>query len=215
MLKRAAVLGVVLVVLATIGYVLSPFRAAWVLREAIASGDKATVAQKVEWESVRASLKASLMKNAALLPEINAAGEQIQPTLWQRVKAMFGATMVDRFVESYVTPEGLPKLFTYRQTLVKTMTGKTPEPPANADAFEKLKAFYARVRRAEFKSLTSIEFEIADGGDPNRRYVSLMRLDGTEWKLSQLSIVIAPAAPKGPAAAGDAKVAENPAPVAR
>jgi hypothetical protein len=101
----------------------------------------------------------------------------------------------------------MPKLFTYRQTLVKTMTGKTPEPPADASAFDKIAAFYARIRRAEFRSLTAMEFEIADSGDPNRRYVSLMRLDGTEWKLSKLAIVTVPAA--------TSKVAENPSPATR
>ena len=170
------------------GYVLSPFVAAWNLREAIKAGDTATLERKVIWGSVRSSLRASIASNAALLPELNQAGERLRPTLWQRVKAAFGQSMVDRFVESYVTPEGLPKLFRYRKTWNGTVKSE-PDEEEHLDFFERAKAFYARLSRAEFSSPSRIEIEMIDRFAPDRRYVSVMELHGFEWKLTGLRIV--------------------------
>jgi hypothetical protein len=170
------------------GYVLSPFVAAWTLREAIKASDTATLERKVIWSSVRTSLRASLASNAKLLPEVNEAGERLKPTLWQRVKSAFGQSMLDRFVESYVTPEGLPKLFRYRTTWNGTVKGETDEDD-KLEFFDRAKAFYRRLHRAEFSSPTRIEIEMLDKFDPDRRYVSVMELQGFEWKLAELRII--------------------------
>jgi hypothetical protein len=169
-------------------YVASPFWAAWSLREAIKAGDTATLQRKVMWEGVRSSLRASIASNAQLLPEANAAGEQVRPTMWQRVKAAFGQSMLDRFIESYVTPEGLPRLFRYRKTWNGTVKGETDDED-KGDAFERAKAFYSRMVRADFTSLTRIEIEMADKFSPDRRYLSVMELHGIEWKLAELRII--------------------------
>lgn len=191
-MRRVAVFFVVFTVLAGLLYVASPFRAAYLLRQAVEQGDQPALDERVDWEPVRASLKASLHRNAQLLTEVNAAGEAIQPTLWQRIKALFGATLVDRFVESYVTPEGLPKLFTYHRSVSQRLKGKSAEAQPAQDAVARLKAFYARIKRAEFQSLTAIEFEIADEDDPARSYASLFRLSGGTWKLTGLRIIARP-----------------------
>lgn len=171
-----------------VGYVASPFVAAWGLREAIKTADTATLERKVIWASVRTSLRASIAGNAQLMPEVTEAGERIRPSMWQRVKAAFGQSMLDRFIESYVTPEGLPKLFRYRKTWNGTVKGETDDED-RLDFFERAKSFYRRMSRAEFKSLTRIEIEMTDKFAPDRRYVSVMELHGTEWKLAELRIV--------------------------
>ncbi len=179
---------VLVLVLVGIGYVASPFVAAWNLREAIKAGDTATIERKVVWSSVKTSLRASIAGNSQLLPEATEVGERIRPTVWQRVKAAFGQSMLDRFIESYVTPEGLPKLFRYRKTWNGTVKGDTDDDD-KLDFFERAKAFYSRMSRAEFKSPTRIEIEMTDKFAPDRRYVSTMELHGFEWKLSELRII--------------------------
>ncbi len=169
-------------------YVASPFWAAWSLREAIKAGDTATIERKVVWDSVRTSLRSSIAGNAQFLPEATQAGEQVRPSMWQRVKAAFGQSMLDRFVESYVTPEGLPKLFRYRKTWNGTVKGETDDED-KGDFFERAKVFYSRMSRAEFKSLTRIEIEMTDKFSPDRRYLSVMELHGFEWKLAELRII--------------------------
>ena len=121
-------------------YIASPFWAAWSLREAIKAGDTATIDRKVVWDGVRASLRASISDSAQLLPEATEAGERVPPTMWQRVKTAFGQSMLDRFIESYVTPEGLPKLFRYRKTWNGTVKGATDDED-KGDFFERAKAF--------------------------------------------------------------------------
>lgn len=182
------IVAMLVLLVAGAGFVLSPFVAAWNLREAIKASDTATLERKVIWSSVRTSLRASLAANAQLLPEINEAGERLRPTLWQRVKTAFGQSMLDRFVESYVTPEGLPKLFRYRNTWNGTVKGEIDEDD-KLEFFDRAKAFYRRLYRAEFSSPTRIEIEMTDKFDAERRTISVMELHGFEWKLAELRII--------------------------
>ena len=52
---------------------------------------------------------------ARLPPEEGEDWAGVKPTMWQRIKAYMGQGMVNRVVEKYVTPEGLPQLFNYRK----------------------------------------------------------------------------------------------------
>jgi hypothetical protein len=185
---RVALRFLVLLVPAAL-YVASPFWAAWRLREAVRNGDLAAIERKVEWEAVRSSLKSSLARHAQLLPQITAAGEQIEPTLWQRLKSAMGATMLDRFIDNYVTPAGLPRLYQFRRVWNEQVNGEPDE--ASLTGRERFKRFYARVIRAEFQALTRVEIEVADKHVPERRYVSVLELVGLEWKLTSLRVVTA------------------------
>ena len=169
------------------GYAISPFVAAWNLREAIKAADTPTIERKIVWESVRSGVRASLKGDASLLPDAADATERVKPTVWQRVKMAFGQSMVDRFVETYVTPEGLPKLFRYQKTWNGTMRGRTDDEDTG-DVFQRAKVFYSRMIRAEFKSPGRIEIEMADRAVPDRRIISVMELHGFEWKLVDLRI---------------------------
>ena len=174
------------VLLAGVFYVLSPFWAAWQLREAIKSGDTETIQRKVHWQSVRSSLKASIQSHRDLMPEATRLGEQIQPSMWQRVKAAFGATMVDRFVETYITPDGLAKLAAYRKTWRERVRGMVDE--SALPWRQRLARFYARLRRAEFTGLTRALIEVADKDVPTRSYVGVFELNAFEWRLISLRV---------------------------
>lgn len=174
--------------LLSLGYVASPFVAAWNLREAVKAGNVEAVQGKVQWDSVRASLKSSLAKHPELFAEASMAGENIKPTFWQRIKSTFGVTMMDRFIESYVTPEGLPKLFQYRQAWRDNISGDTAY-LAEMPRIERMKQFYDRIKRAEFQSLTKVEIEMQDRKKPERRYVSTMELMDFGWKLTSLRVI--------------------------
>ena len=183
---RRLCLSMLLASLLGAAYIASPLVSAWTLREAVKNGDTAAIEARVAWPSVRQSLKASLASQRNLLPLAIAAGAEVKPSLWQRLKGAFGATMLDRFIESYVTPEGLPKLFDYRRIWQQNVTGSDVEPVGR---FERIKQFWARIKRAEFLSLTRFELEVADRNVPDRRYVSVLELDGLGWKLTGLSVI--------------------------
>jgi hypothetical protein len=174
--------------LVAVAFTASPFVAAWNLREAVKAGNVEAVTNKVQWDTVRASLKASLAQHPELFAEATMAGENVKPTLWQRVKATFGVTMIDRFIESYVTPEGLPKLFQYRQAWRDTISGDAAE-QAKIPRLERMKQFYDRIKRAEFQGLTKVEIEMQDRKKPERRYVSTMELIDYSWKLTALRVI--------------------------
>jgi len=165
-------------------YVASPFWAAWNLREAVRTNDIALLERKVDWDGVRASLKTSLARHPELLSEAQAAGERISPTLWQRIKWALGATMLDRFIDNYVRPEALPRLYHYRK---QQAAGDPGEPQLGAR--ERFRQLYARIVRAEFQTLTRVEIEIADHYVADLRYVSNLELIGLEWKLTSLRVV--------------------------
>jgi hypothetical protein len=174
-------------VLALAGYALSPFYAAWQLREAIKAGDTATIARKVEFESVRASVRESIRTHADLIPAATELGRQVKPSWWQRVKTAFGASMVDRFIETYISPEGLPKLANYGKTWRETVRSK-PDDDARP-WHQRLANFWSRVKRAELTGITRAVLEVADRHDPSRSYVGVFELSGFEWKLTRLHIL--------------------------
>ena len=185
-MRRLVLLGLVITLSAT-AYLASPFMAAWSLRHAIRTNDIATIEQKVIWSSVRESLRSSIAKHQQLLPEVNEMGASVVPTMWQRMKSTFGASMLDRFIETYVTPEGLPKLFQYKK--IWTVNVKGDEDEEKLALPERVKRFYSRVVRAEFQSPTKVEIEIRDKNTAERRYVSVMELHGFEWKLASVRVV--------------------------
>ena len=167
-------------------YVLSPFWTAWSIREAIKSGDVATLRSKVDWHSVRPALRASIVEHAQLLPVAVDAGRALRPTLWQRIKYLFGETMLDRFMARYITPQGLPQLYQLKHGYRTRVKGLEDE---NLLPFqERVRRFLQRVRRAEFIALTHVEIEVADRDEPTRHVVGTMSLIGLEWKLTGLRV---------------------------
>jgi hypothetical protein len=179
-----------------IGYLAWPMSAALQIREAIIAGDTATLERKVEWASVRASLKESLSaeSKARLERDPNAPA----PSLWQRLKSSVAPSLAESAVDRYVTPENLPSFFGYRETYrttIRPALGLKEPPTVLADTLfagtvlDRMLSFYARVRRAVFYSLTRFEVEVIDRYQPERRYVSTFELKGWEWKLTALAVV--------------------------
>ena len=183
-LLTVTLLGALLV---SAAYIAVPFWTAWAIREAIKTGDSAYLARKIDFASVRETLRPSLAQVAFDMPNPDAAEPAPKPGLWKRIKAYWGRSAIDRFVDSYVTPEGLPKMFQWRKTY-REATG-TVEPNASAAPFRvRFAKFWSRLKRAEFKSLTSFEIEMRDQYDASRSHVALLELAGLEWKMTQLRV---------------------------
>ena len=173
-------------------YIASPFVTVWLIREAIRSGDAAYLDQKLEWPTVRETLRASLTEYALGPTAIAAPGKPPpQPGLWQRFKNNLGRRAVDNMVESYVTPEGLPQLFGMRQFYRENISGDAAAQAARP-WHERAAGFWSRIKRAEFHSPSRFEIEIADHNDPSRHYIGLLALRGYEWKLVELRLRAAP-----------------------
>src|SRR5262245_28028290 len=73
------------------GYVAWPLYTALQIREAMIAGDTATLERKIEWPSVRASLKESL--SAETKARLEKDPNTPPPSLWQRIKASVAPTL--------------------------------------------------------------------------------------------------------------------------
>lgn len=171
-------------------YLASPFWTAWSLREAVRSGDTETLREKVEWPAVRRSLRHSIAQHGQLLPAAVEVGRRIRPTLWQRVKALFGESMLDRFIDRYISAEGLPKLYRIKTSYRTRVQGLPDE--RLLPLSQRVGRFLRRVKRAEFINPGQVEIEVEDRDKPERRIVAALTLVGFSWKLTGLSVKSAP-----------------------
>lgn len=189
-LKYAVLISTVLAA-AYVGY---PFFTAWSIREAMQDGDSVYLERKIEWESVRFTLRQSLGE-AALPPAGNATDQSTsdKPGLWQRLKMSVGKRAVDGIVDNYVTPEGLPQLFGVRNAY-REMSGEAAA-QRGKPWYQRVGEFWSRLKRAEFKTPAAFEVEMADRNDPSRHYVGLLELRGVEWKLTELRVRMVAAEP--------------------
>jgi Protein of unknown function (DUF2939) len=174
-----------LLMLAIAAYIAAPFATAWSIREAVRNGDAAYLENKIDWPAVRVTLAPTIGKLILDAPD----PEQVpvtNPGLWQRFKVYMGQGAVNRAVESYVTPEGLTKLFNYRKLYRDYVSGQPDE--SKLSVTDRMKRMWARVKRAEFTSLTTFEIDMADKHDPDRVYLAKLALEGINWKVKELRI---------------------------
>jgi len=199
MRKSLIVLVLFALLAAPAAYVAVPFWTAWSIREAIKVGDSAYLARKIDFAGVRETLRPSLAQVAFDMPDPALGAAAPNPSLWKRIKAYWGQGAIDRFVESYVTPEGLPRMFQWRKTY-RDVTSTAPANAAPPSFRERFATFWARLKRAEFKSMTAFEIELQDQYDDARSHVGLLELVdapswGMEWKLTELRVRMASATP--------------------
>jgi hypothetical protein len=178
-----------------LAYLAWPVYSALEIREAIVAGDTATLDRKVDWDALRASLKASI--SAETIARLAADPDAPTPTLWQRMKAAVAPSMADSIIDRYVTPENLPILLGYRRIYrgtVRPTLGLVEPPTALAGSWlagsslDRFASFWTRVRRAVFESPTRFVLEVEDKYRPGRHYVGTLALTGWEWKLTGLTV---------------------------
>lgn len=188
------VLRSVLWLLPLLAYAASPFLTVWSLREAIKTGDAAVLEHAIAWDSVRSTLRTSMTRVALDLPVNPGITSDLQlaalekPGIWQRVKRYVGSTTVDKLIETYANPDGLPALFKYRQTY-RSYVSSEPEPDKTlANLPDRILKFWSRVKHVEFNSPAEFEIEVEDKSDPERRFTGLLQLRDFGWKLVELHI---------------------------
>jgi hypothetical protein len=194
-----------LLVVGAVVYVASPLLAAWEVRHALRTGDKATLEQRVDWPSVRASLHQSLGETQQVINELTEAAGLPKPSLWRRVVAATVPMLSGTVIDSYVTAEGAPQLYAWRQTWrekVRPAIGLGEPAMALAGtalegtAVDKVLTLLRRVDRAVFTGPTRIELEIRDRYVETRQYRAVMELQGLTWKLTEVHVRSVPKLPE-------------------
>ena len=159
-----------------------PFWTALELKRAIRNGDAATIESRVEWDSVRTSLRQSLAQQAPEEARRRFARIPIIQRFAERIAVNYSKPVVDKMVDSFGSAEGLIRFYSWRETLA---TGPKPPRTFTGIATE----MSSRVKRVSFASLTRLEVVIADRTDPNRHMFSAMELRPTGWKLTEVRIL--------------------------
>ena len=185
-------------------YICSPLIAAHKLREAVRAADTAAIQTMIDWPSFRASVRRTIAHNAKLIPVAEGVARRDRPTMWQRVRSLFGHSMLDRFVERYITPDGLPKLYhaksrwyarseRARSRELTAPDARGQEMPLASIVPISVQTLWRRIKRAEFKSPFRFVLEMEDRHKPNRLIESTFQLTnislhGLDWKLTDVAI---------------------------
>lgn len=192
----------VIIVGLLLAYAAWPLYTALQIRDAMLTGDTPTLTRRIEWDSLRASLKASLSPEA--LARLEADPDAPPPSIWHRIKSAVAPRLAGGVIDRYVTPEHLPVLLGYRRFwrgTVQPALGRQEPPTALAgtvfagSAVDRLASFWRRLRRAVFQSPTKIVLEVEDKYTPGRHYIATLELRGLGWKLTGLTVTgfLAPA----------------------
>ena len=186
-MKRVFV-ALVILIIAGSGYAVSPLVAAFRIGEAIKAGDADYLAGRVEWSTVRDSLRETLAPVAMGIPDPGIEGGL---SYWQRIKLRLGRGTVNRVVDTYVTPERLPQLFTLGRTY-RRVKGQVEPERTLANLPHRVKETWSRIKRGVFLTPTLFEIEAEDKFEKERRYVGLLQLQGTDWRLVSLKVKLVP-----------------------
>lgn len=169
-------------------YAASPFLTAFMIAEAIKAGDSEYLEHKIEWPAVRQSLRESLTPMTVAAVEQGGTPKKT-PGLWARIKASFGRSAVNQFVDRYVTPKGLPTIFNYGTTY-RRMRGDADPPRTLSTLPERMRKAWGRTKRGEFLTPTLVEIEMQSRTAPDRHYVSRLELQNFEWRLVSLRVKV-------------------------
>jgi len=178
-----------------IGYWAWPLYAALQIREAMISGDTATLSRRIEWDSVRDSLKASMSPEA--VARLEADPNAPQPSLWQRIKSTVAPRITNSVIDRYVTPENLPVLLGYRRIwrgTIQPALGYEQPPTVMAgtllagSVIDRFASFWKRLRRAVIHSPSKVVVEVEDKYNSGRSFIGTLELRGLDWKLTELTV---------------------------
>ena len=167
--------------LLTACYFALPFWTALELKRAIRNGDVATVEARVEWDSLRTSLRQSLTEQAP--NEVRRRFSRIPfiQKYAEKFAASYSEPVVNKMVDSFGSAEGLIRLMSWKEATFG------PKPPKTLAGIAS--EMSSRVKRVAFVSLTRLETVISDRNDPKRHIFSALELRDTGWKLTDMRIL--------------------------
>jgi hypothetical protein len=171
---------------------------AWQIRNAVRTGDVATLEAKVDWASVRQSLKSSVGETRRAIREIADSAGQPKPGIWERLKAAALPFLSDPLIDRYVTPEGVAKLYQWRRAWQDRQSGAIVSSPASGAGVSATRpgaagpdrgSLWRRVVRLALVSPVRFEIELADTLQHHRRWFAALEFRSFGWVLTEMKIV--------------------------
>lgn len=162
----------VLATLLLLGYLVSPYIAVLSLRSALDSGDRDRLEARIDFSSVRASMKEQLRTYVALSA---ARDEDLKKNPFGGLVTIFAPALVDNLVDSFVTPSGMAALIADSKSALASDTTKERSMTRKRDID------WSKVRYAFFSGPTSFLFD-EDGTKLHFSFESF------GWKLKRIVI---------------------------
>jgi hypothetical protein len=148
-----------------------PLWSALQLRQAVRYGDSTTLAARVDFDQLRANLKATIAGNL----KADDSGNWLR----RRATQSLGPFLAARTIDVMVTPT-LLAFFLKRHMQANDAANQTA--PADGDDPDPLSP--RRLRWAFFDSPTKFRIETADRDKPGRRLVAILSWQGFSWRLT-------------------------------
>lgn len=163
-------------VLLLAAYMAWPLAAAWQLRTAVKARDIPAIERKVDWQTLRANLKQTIGGNLRVKadsPERNVVTRVLIRSL--------GPLAAGAMIEMTVTPHTIARVLAGRTALDGDVTLSTGSDAESGETLDPLAP--RRLRWAFFESPTRFRIETIDPKMPGKRVVSVLALQGFNWKL--------------------------------
>ncbi len=175
-------------ILAVLVYLAWPYYALYDLAQGIRSGDAATINQRVDWDSVRASVKAQVQTILTSRPMMAMQRQNPNSAVGDATRA---ATMANSFIDTTLTPEGIANML-QRLKAAETPNKSTSRMPIPRLSEREIEALFGSVKFAFFVS--PVHFRL-DLGSPNRNGSTdaltvrvMMTLKGTRWQVTDVRL---------------------------
>ncbi|MCR6651224.1 MAG: DUF2939 domain-containing protein [Cellvibrionaceae bacterium] len=175
---------VVLLVLAAGFFAVSPYISVMAIQRGIADSDSATLVRYIDFPVLRQNVKDQL--NAANRQE----NESSQTNFLSALMSGFKAKLVDSFVESLVTPEGLANLMSGKRSLSQAGETSTPTKPEEKQEGKEKKEKVFDDARFTYDSLDQFSVWLPTNKGEEMQLVLQRR--GLVWKL--VNIILPPKA---------------------
>jgi hypothetical protein len=151
----------------------SPYLALYNFVTALKSGDPVALQERVSWADVRQGFKEDL---SAMLAEKAAKDPKLRDNPFGGLAVMLGSAIVDRAIDTYVTPRGLAALI-QRGKLAPVGTAGGRSPTAEQSVRGPI------VRWAFFNGLTSFLLVLENENDKNAPLKMVMNFREFSWKI--------------------------------
>jgi hypothetical protein len=181
---RKWLIGLPLVAVA--GWIGWPYYAVYDLAAAVREGDVSTLEARVEWDSVRKGLRGDL--NALLLPGLTSKdGDSTSGSaLGTGIAAMLMPTMIDRMLDSFLTPQAIAAA--HRTTGTEAASSGTPNPPKNFNEITQMVRGFRldQIKYAFFSGPLTFLVDFIPDHDPPLRHPFKFRFQWEgNWKLTR------------------------------
>jgi hypothetical protein len=164
-------------ILTSAGLYSLPYVTLYEIKEAVEHNNSVKLRAYIDFKSVRQDLKDQIKSFLETKMETVRKSNQILELLGSDIAGRLAETMVDKVIDTLVTPEGLDELMRGK-IIAGQITGEDKQPEGAQPPDVSLR----------YESWSKFGAEIKDKSDPNKRVKLILTRQGLEWRLTAISL---------------------------